>query len=206
MKRLLCIILIISMTTVSYASIFDAFLGLETTSAESTSALEEDQSSLDIRLKNILKKNAVKKFLTIEDESVDEYLKKIFSDITEETKMKIGAIYPSLSFEGLNSIENIYKFLSDMIKAEVKSGVDSDIITNDAIESIRFQFAPLGITIPEINVSRNMSEEELDKVCLHILDAIDQITDSYFLDLFSSVGVNIKKDFENFFGNKNEVK
>ncbi len=206
MKRLLCIILIISMTTVSYASIFDAFLGLETTSAESTSALEADQSSLDIRLKNILKKNAVKKFLTIEDESVDEYLKKIFSDITEETKMKIGAIYPSLSFEGLNSIENIYKFLSDMIKAEVKSGVDSDIITNDAIESIRFQFAPLGITIPEINVSRNMSEEELDKVCLHILDAIDQITDSYFLDLFSSVGVNIKKDFENFFGNKNEVK
>jgi hypothetical protein len=194
------------MTTVSYASIFDAFLGLETTSAESTSALEADQSSLDIRLKNILKKNAVKKFLTIEDESVDEYLKKIFSDITEETKMKIGAIYPSLSFEGLNSIENIYKFLSDMIKAEVKSGVDSDIITNDAIESIRFQFAPLGITIPEINVSRNMSEEELDKVCLHILDAIDQITDSYFLDLFSSVGVNIKKDFENFFGNKNEVK
>ena len=206
MKRLLCIVLIISMTTVSYASIFDAFLGLETTSAESTSALEEDQSSLDVRLKNILRKEAVKKFLTIEDESVEAYLEKIFSNITEETKIKIGAVYPSLSFDGLNSIENIYKFLSDMIKAEVKSGVDSDAITNDAIESIRFQFAPFGITIPEMNVYRNMSEEELDKVCLQTLDVIDQITDSYFLDLFSSVGVNIKNDFENFFGNKNEVK
>lgn len=200
MKKLLCIILIISMTSTSYAGIFDGLFGSMSTNTETTAARDDNLFGLAAKLRDIVRKDSVKKFFNIEDGSVEEYLQKLFLGIDEETKTKIRRIYPSLSLDGIESIEDIYKLLSEIIKIELKYAVDNGEITNESIKEAALPLAMFGITIPEINLSYNMADEELDRVCMLFADAIDQITNTFALDLFPSIGESVKNEIENLFG------
>ncbi len=201
MKKLLCIILIISMTTVSYAGILDGIFSKESVATEQVADAEDNLTGLAGRLRDLGKKDSIKKFLSIEDESVGEYFKKSLESMTEEARKSLENMYPNIFKKGMkfDTIEEIYKALSDFIKNEVKFAIDHDEITNESIKQAKLPLTVFGINVPEINVEHDMSDSELEKLCVVFADALDKISDTFALSLFAGMGENFKNAADNIF-------
>lgn len=201
MKKILCIILIISMTTVSYAGILDGLFSKETAATNQVADAEDSLVGLPAKLRDLGKKDSIKKFFYIEDESVGEYFRKSLESMTEDARKNLESMYPNIFKDGikLDSVEEIYKALSDFIKNEVKFAIDHDEITNESINQAKLPLAVFGINIPEINVEHGMSDEDLEKLCLAFADALDKISDTFAISLFSNMGENFKTAVDNIF-------
>ena len=201
MKKILCIILIISMTTVSYAGVLDGLFSKETVVTEQVADAEDSLVGLPAKLRDLGKKDSIKKFLSIEDESVGEYFKKSLESMTDDVRKNLENMYPNIFKDGIkfDTVEEIYKALADFIKNEVKFAIDHDEITNESINQAKLPLTVFGINVPEINVTHDMPDEELEKLCLVFADALDKISDSFALSLFANMGENFKSAVDNIF-------
>lgn len=201
MKKILCIILIISMTTVSYAGVLDGLFSKEAVAANQVADAEDSLVGLPAKLRDLGKKDSIKKFLSIEDESVGEFFKKSLESMTEEARNNLESMYPNIFKDGIkfDTVEEIYKALADFIKNEVKFAIDHDEITNESINQAKLPLTVFGINVPEINVTHDMPDEELEKLCLVFADALDKISDSFALSLFANLGENFKSAVDNIF-------
>lgn len=201
MKKILCIILIISMTTVSYAGILDGLFSKETVATNQVADAEDSLVGLPAKLRDLGKKDSIKKFLSIEDESVGEFFKKSLDSMTDEARKNLENMYPNIFKDGIkfDTVEEIYKALADFIKNEVKFAIDHDEITNESINQAKLPLTVFGINVPEINVTHDMPDEELEKLCLVFADALDKISDSFALSLFANLGENFKTTVDNIF-------
>ena len=183
MKKILCIILIISMTTVSYAGILDGIFSKETVATNQVADAEDSLVGLPAKLRDLGKKDSIKKFLSIEDESVGEFFKKSLESMTADARKNLESVYPNIFKDGIkfDTVEEIYKALADFIKNEVKFAIDHDEITNESINQAKLPLTVFGINVPEINVT------------------LDKISDSFALSLFASMGENFKGAVDNIF-------
>ena len=201
MKKILCIILIISMTTVSYAGVLDGLFSKEAVSTNQVADAEGDLVGLPAKLRDLGKKDSIKKFLSIEDDSVGEFFKKSLESMTDEARKNLENMYPNIFKDGIkfDTVEEIYKAFADFIKNEVKFAIDHDEITNESINQAKLPLTVFGINVPEINVTHDMPDEELEKLCLIFADALDKISDTFALSLFANMGENFKGAVDNIF-------
>ena len=187
MKKLLSIILI---ALLSFSIV--ACNGNNT----SSTATSVSQSALSQKLKAVLEKPMVKELL--QGKKISELLKESITNITEDQKNQILKELPGISLDPSNfsSDDAAYAWIADTTKQTIKAAIEKGELTQDIMNQAKmylgaaqFQYPELSkIKIPNIELKKGISDEDLTKFCESMTDVLDVLTDP---ELLKKLGVDL---------------
>ena len=187
MKKILSIVLIalLSFGTVACSS----------SNPLSTSA-SVSPSPLSQKLKAVLEKPMVKELL--QGKKISELLKESITNITEDQKNQILKELPGISLDPSNfsSDDAAYAWIADTTKQTIKAAIEKGELTQDIMNQAKmylgaaqFQYPELSkIKIPNIELKKGISDEDLTKFCESMTDVLDVLTDP---ELLKKLGVDL---------------
>ena len=111
--------------------------------------------------------------------------------MSEDDKKEATAKFPELSLENstFENDETTYKWLTSSLKIVIKNLIDSGEITQEQVDSYKGYTKILGITFPEVEIKKGMSDDDIEKLCLAFLDIADKFTEPETLKI---IGVDIE--------------
>ena len=162
----------------------------DTVTAANTLNVKNEDSKIKSKVKDICNKDTIKSLL--KGKKINEGLKEVWENFSDK---ELAIINGSLKDLGLsidekvfNSEEETYDFISDSLFDGVKEGVKKGFINNETLKQMRF-LSFIGIKIPNIDISKDMSDEDIETLCFLYLDIADKFTEPAVLKIF---GIDVK--------------
>lgn len=143
------------------------------------------QSELSQKIESFFDKNNVKKIL--DDKKISEVLSDMMEkashreiEIFENKLKEYGIILDKKIFEDAGKT---YNWLAEVINMFVKKAIKTGELTTEQLKKLSF-LKFFGITIPDIDIKEAMSDEEIEKLSIAVVEFVDKISESKALNLF----------------------
>lgn len=133
------------------------------------------------RIKKIFEKEKVKGLMQNGGSSnVREFIINSFEKVGGNKLESQKSKFPDIPFDNLKfaSDEDAYNWLANNMTIIVKIGVESGELDQETIDGINESLRETGESFTSINVSKNMSDADIEKLCIWWLDYFDRVFDN----------------------------
>ena len=141
----------------------------------------KSSKELASRIKKIFEKEKVKELMRNGGSSnVREFIINSFEKVGDDKVNSLKNQYPDLSFDNLKfkNDDDAYNYLANNMKYIVKAGVQSGSLDQETIDGVTSSVKESGKSIADIKVSKNMSDADIEKLCIWWLDYFDRVFDN----------------------------
>lgn len=179
MKKILAIVLIATLSMSSFACANNA--NASTTSANASTA--QTNSELIGKLKKIFQKDVIK--TALDGKTISQIVSESVANMTEAEKGDAIKKFPEISFDTSNfsNDEKTYEWLTKSLKIAIKNMINSGELTQEYIDNYKGYLKLLGITIPDVEIKKDMPDDDIEKVTSAFLDVADKFTEPEVLKL-----------------------
>lgn len=208
MKKFLKIILTIILSTMCFACVnnVNANQASNETNAtetsdkivENTGKNDENQNAdlaeenvLNTKIKNLCNKEIVKK--SYDGKNISSQMKDTINGLSDAEKENFKKAFPTISLDESNfeNDEKTYVWISDTLKTILKDSINNGKITQQQIDDIlaenQVYLTLMGISIPNIKIEPGISDENVEKLAITLVDIADRVMDPMVLKL---IGIN----------------
>ncbi len=184
MKRLVSKILIIclSLSSLACSNVVNASsTQLSTQLSNSDELIKKDE--LTKKIENLFKKDVFKPVLN--GKSISQLLSEELSKMSEEDKKYIENQYPQISLDKSNfeNDEKTYVWLSKIVRILLKDSIDNGYLTQKQIDEYKGYLSFLGIKISDVEIKKEMSDADIEKLSIAFVDILDKISNPTILKI-----------------------
>ena len=184
MKRLVSIILIIclSLSSLACSNVVNANSTQQSTqSSNSDELIKKDE--LTKKIENLFKKDVFKPVLN--GNSISQLLSEELSKMSDEDKKYLENQYPQISLDNSNfeNDEKTYVWLSKIVRILLKYSIDNGYLTQKQIDEYKGYLSFLGIKISDVEIKKEMSDADIEKLSIAFVDILDKISNPTILKI-----------------------
>lgn len=142
-----------------------------------------NETELNKKLKELADKKVIKEILN--NEPVKDVLKKKISGLTQAEKNYAKDNYKGLSFDlsNFDTDEKAFSWLEDAFKIIIKDSVNKEILMQETIDEYKILLKIIGIKVDDIKIEKGMSDEDIETLCIAIIDTMNKIANKTMLKL-----------------------
>ena len=179
MKRLVSIILIIclSLSSLACSNVVNAnSTQLSTQSYNSDELIKKDE--LTKKIENLFKP-------VLNGKSISQLLSEELSKMSDEDKKYLENQYPQISLDNSNfeNDEKTYVWLSKIVRILLKYSIDNGYLTQKQIDEYKGYLSFLGIKISDVEIKKEMSDADIEKLSIAFVDILDKISNPTILKI-----------------------
>lgn len=142
-----------------------------------------NETELNKKLKELADKKVIKEILN--NEPVKDVLKKKINGLTQAEKNYAKDNYKGLSFDlsNFDTDEKAFSWLEDAFKIVIKDSINKEILMQETIDEYKMLLKIIGIKVDDIKIEKGMSDEDIEKLCIAIVDTMNKIANKTMLKL-----------------------
>lgn len=144
---------------------------------------------LEKKIEDFFSKDIVKKIL--DGKTISDILRDAYSNLSDDEKARIkgdaekyGITIDEKIFE---SDADTYNWIANSLRLALKIAIKNGEITKDNLDKLK-GLSMFGIKIPDINIDKNISDEDLEEFCQSAVGFLDNVMNPAILKL---LGVDI---------------
>lgn len=163
----------------------------ENNSENQNTALVEE-NILTTKIKNLCNKDIIKK--SYDGKNISSQMKDTITGLSDNEKENFKKVFPSISLDESNfeNDEKTYVWLSDTLKTILKTSIDNGNLTQEKIDEIvannQIYLTLMGISIPDVKIEPGISDENVEKLAITLVDIADRVMNPAILKL---IGIDI---------------
>lgn len=148
-----------------------------------------NKDELTEKIERIFQKDVIKEAL--DGKQISEVLKDAFAKLPNDSKKYIQQNYPEipLDLSNFSNDEKTYHWLSIVVKAVIKNAINKGELSQEFIDEYKNYLSVLGISVPNIEIKKGMSDDEIEKLSLTFVDIIEKLANPTILKL---LGIDLK--------------
>jgi hypothetical protein len=148
-----------------------------------------NNDELSEKIEKIFQKDVIKE--NLDGKKISEVLKDAFTKLPEDSKKYIQKNYPEIPLDEsyFSSDEKTYRWLSIVVKSAIKNSINKGELTQDFIDEYKNYLSVLGVSVPNIEIKKWMSDDDIEKLSLTLVDIIDKLANPTILKL---LGIDLK--------------
>lgn len=149
-----------------------------------------EESLLTTKIKNLCNKEIVKK--SANGKSISSQMKDTISELSSNERDTFKKTFPEISLDEANfeNDEKTYIWLSDTLKTILKTSINNGNITQEKVDDIvtenKVYLTLMGISIPNVKIEPGISDENVEKLAITLVDIADRVMDPMVLKLIGA--------------------